>query len=154
MGKRKPPSMSKKTLEPVVAFAIARQDVSAPPEPPPAPPLVELAPEPEPELPIDLGDIDHLPSPAQIVRGEADAPEPPPGRAPRGDCRSMQRVRTGAPSYFALVYRHETALITRAGLVGLRGDWRVLQYPTSAAAARAYAQECARLADDGYCDVR
>jgi hypothetical protein len=149
MGKRRPPSISKKTLEPVVAFAIARQD-AAPPEPaiaaPPPPP-------PEPAPIRDLGDIDHLPSPSQIVRGAAEDPEPPPGRAPRGDCRSLQRVRTGAPTYFALVYRHETALITRTGLVGLRGDWRVLEYPTTTAAARANAQECARLGAEGYHDV-
>ncbi len=55
---------------------------------------------------------------------------------------------------FALVYRIATFVISRFGVVGTRGQWRVVEYPTSSAASHAYAKECSRFVSEGYSDYR
>jgi predicted DNA-binding WGR domain protein len=55
---------------------------------------------------------------------------------------------------FALVYRIQTYVISRFGEVGTRGQWRVVEYPTSAAASHAYAKECSRFVSEGFSDYR
>lgn len=142
---------------------------------PPAPPtVVEAAPEPLPEvksaphqapttfaaLPAELLAVAHsalgfaaaalaqLPAPTQIVHGDPTAPEPPPGRAPAGDSRSLR-----AGGEFVLIYRHGASVISRRGPVGARGAWRVVDYPGPAPAAHAYALECSRLIEQGFRDA-
>ena len=44
--------------------------------------------------------------------------------------------------------------ITRSGVVGTRGQWRVVEYPTSASAANSYAKECSRFVSEGFSDYR
>jgi hypothetical protein len=68
---------------------------------------------------------------------------------PPGDSRSLRRE-----SRFALVYRLGTFVISRAGAVGTRGQWRVVEYPTSASASHAYAKECSRFVSEGFSDYR
>ncbi|MBE7449507.1 MAG: hypothetical protein HS111_11605 [Kofleriaceae bacterium] len=89
-----------------------------------------------------------LPHPSEIVAGDPAAPAPPPGKVPAGDSRSMRR-----DDQFALVYRHGAALVTRRGLVGQQGVWRVVDYPGPTQAAAAYAAECSRLRGQGFVDV-
>lgn len=89
-----------------------------------------------------------LPHPDELVAGDPAAPEPPPGPAPAGDARSLRAV-----DQFALVYRHGAAVITRRGKLGERGTWRVVDYPSPALAAHAYALECSRLVGQGFRDV-
>ena len=127
----------------------------APPAPaPPAPaPPAPLAPAPAP--PADsLGPIyEPLPKPKEIVHDDPDAAAPPPGLVPRGDSRSFRRG-AGAGEEFVLIYRFQTFVISRSGVVGKRGRWKVVEYPTMGAASHAYAQECSRLATLGYTDFR
>ena len=104
--------------------------------------------------PIADEDPEALLSPDQIDRGDAESTAPPPRRAPSGDCRSLQRLRPGAPALFALVYRHGSSLVMRSGTIGRQGQWRVVDYPTPAAASRAYAREVGVFVEDGYTDVR
>ncbi len=89
-----------------------------------------------------------LPHPAELVVGDPAAPEPPPGAAPAGDARSLR-----AGDQFALVYRHGAAVVSRRGKLGQRGAWRVVDYPSPALAAHAYALECSRLVGQGFRDV-
>jgi predicted DNA-binding WGR domain protein len=64
-------------------------------------------------------------------------------------------MRRRAERYeFALIYRSQTFVISRFGTVGTRGQWRVVEYPTSAAAGHAYAKECSRFVADGFSDYR
>lgn len=93
--------------------------------------------------------VETLPSPEAISEGNPDDPAPAPGIAPRGDARSLRRA-----SNFALVYRRSSAVITRFGAVGKRGQWRIVQYPTQSAAGNGYAKECARWLDEGYTDFQ
>jgi hypothetical protein len=55
---------------------------------------------------------------------------------------------------FALVYRQGTCVISRTGAVGTRGQWRVVEYPTSASASNSYAKECSRFVSEGFSDYR
>jgi hypothetical protein len=117
-------------------------DVGAPPEMPKttAPP------------PLALGAIEnptHMPGPREIPDGHPDDPAPAPGVVPRGDSRSLRRA-----SDFALIYRVATFVISRFGRVGTRGQWRVVEYPTSASASHAYAKECSRFVSEGFSDYR
>lgn len=89
-----------------------------------------------------------LPAPSEIVAGEPTAPAPPPGKVPPGDSRSM---RLG--DQFALVYRHGASVISRRGVVGQRGVWRVVDYPGPTQASAAYAAECSRLRGQGFADL-
>ena len=104
-----------------------------------------------PELPVSgaVEDPTHMPHPRDVPNGNADDAAPPPGRVPPGDSRSL---RNGAQ--FALLYRIGTFVITRSGTVGTRGQWRVVEYPTSAAASHAYAKASSRFVSEGFSDYR
>jgi hypothetical protein len=102
--------------------------------------------------PLALGQIEnptHMPGPRDIPGGKPDDPAPAPGRVPPGDSRSLRHGNE-----FALIYRLATYVITRRGAVGTRGQWRVVEYPTSAAASHAYAKECSRFVSEGFSDYR
>jgi hypothetical protein len=118
-------------------------------------PMPEVMPMPE-AVPTPVSDDAPatLLAPDAIERGDAEASAPPPGPAPAGDARSLQRLRAGAPALFALIYRHGASLVMRSGTIGRQGQWRVVDYPTPAAASRAYAREVGVFVDDGYVDVR
>jgi hypothetical protein len=113
------------------------------------PPTIPAAP-PAPEA--QVGEFEALPPPDAIRKVDPNAPAPPPGPVPPGDSRSLRR-RRGETDEFALVYRHESHLITRIGQVGRAGEWRDIEYPTVAAASRAYALETSRLVGEGFHDV-
>ncbi len=89
-----------------------------------------------------------LPAPSDIVAGDPAEPAPPPGIVPPGDSRSMR-----TPEQFALIYRHGASLVSRRGMIGQRGVWRVVDYPGPTQAATAYAAECSRLRAQGFVDV-
>lgn len=93
-----------------------------------------------------------MPGPREIPTGRPDDPARPPGLVPSGDSRSMRR-RLDVHE-FALIYRKQTFVISRFGVVGTRGQWRVVEYPTPAAASHAYAKECSRFVSDGFSDYR
>ena len=102
--------------------------------------------------PLALGAVEaptHMPGPRDVPGGDPGDPAPPPGRVPPGDSRSMRRGND-----FALVYRVGTYVISRFGSVGTRGQWRVVEYPTSASASNAYARECSRFVAEGFSDYR
>jgi hypothetical protein len=102
--------------------------------------------------PLVLGAVEdptHMPGPRDIPSGDPDDAAPPPGRVPPGDSRSLRRS-----GEFALIYRVGTCVITRTGRVGTRGQWRVVEYPTSAAAGSSYAKECSRFVSEGFSDYR
>lgn len=121
--------------------------VGSPPEVPAAAPAAPAR--------IDAGAVEEptrMPGPRDIPSGSPDDPAPPPGRVPSGDSRSL---RKRSDSYeFALIYRQATFVITRFGVVGTRGQWRVVEYPTSASASHAYAKECSRYMSEGFSDYR
>ncbi len=94
----------------------------------------------------------HMPGPRDIPPGEPDDVASPPGLVPPGDSRSLRRRDTEYE--FALVYRVANAVISRSGIVGTRGVWRVVEYPTVASAANAYAREASRFVTDGFSDYR
>ena len=104
---------------------------------------------------IDAGAVEaptRMPGPREIPAGSPEDPAAPPGRVPPGDSRSL---RKRSESYeFALIYRLTTFVITRFGVVGTRGQWRVVEYPTSASASHAYAKECSRFVSEGFSDYR
>jgi hypothetical protein len=109
-----------------------------------------------PKQPVAEGpaiDLENLPPPDAIHRLDPATPAPPPGHVPPGDSRSLRR-RRGQTDEFALIYRHESHLIMRTGEVGRVGEWRDIEYPTIAAASRAYALETSRLVDEGFHDYR
>jgi hypothetical protein len=62
--------------------------------------------------------------------------------------------RRGDAYEFALIYRLTNAVISRFGVVGTRGQWRVVEYPTTASASHAYAKECSRFVSEGFSDYR
>jgi hypothetical protein len=102
--------------------------------------------------PLVLGAVEdptHKPGPRDLPSGDPDDAAPPPGRVPPGDSRSLRRANE-----FALIYRVATCVITRTGRVGTRGQWRVVEYPTSATASSSYAKECSRFVSDGFSDYR
>jgi hypothetical protein len=134
MSRRKTPTASRKSVRPQVAYAELRDPAPPAPEPPPLPWPVAIA---------------ELIDPDDVAPGDPDAPCPPPGPAPAGNARSMR----SPAGEFALVYLQGTRLVVRAGVVGRRGRWRAVDYPTRAAASHAYANECSRLATEGYVDV-
>src|SRR5262249_50961192 len=73
-------------------------------------------------------DPTRMPGPREIPGGRPEDPAAPPGAVPSGDSRSLRR-RTDVHE-FALVYRIQTFVISRFGVVGTRGQWRVVEYPT------------------------
>jgi len=102
--------------------------------------------------PLVLGDVEnpaHMPGPKDIPGGNPEDPAPAPGHVPPGDSRSLR-----CEDEFALIYRVGTCVITRTGRIGTRGAWRVVEYPTSSAAANSYAKECSRFVTDGFSDYR
>jgi hypothetical protein len=102
--------------------------------------------------PLVLGDVEnpaHMPGPREVPSGNPDDPAPPPGRVPPGDSRSLRRE-----DEFALIYRVGTCVICRSGRIGTRGQWRVVEYPTSAFASNSYAKECSRFVSEGFSDYR
>ena len=122
--------------------AMPLTDVGRPPEMPTtsAPP------------PLALGDVEdptHMPGPRDIPGGEPNDRAPAPGRVPPGDSRSLRR-----PGGFALIYRVGTYVISRFGDLGTRGQWRVVEYPTSSSASHSYAKECSRFVSEGFSDYR
>jgi hypothetical protein len=102
--------------------------------------------------PLALGDVEdptHMPGPRDIPGGEPDDRAPAPGRVPPGDSRSLRRS-----DEFALIYRIGTYVISRYGAMGTRGQWRVVEYPTSSSASHSYAKECSRFVSEGFSDYR
>jgi len=102
--------------------------------------------------PLALGDVEnptHMPGPKDLPGGNPDDPAPPPGLVPPGDSRSLRRGNE-----FALVYRIGTCVVLRTGVVGTRGQWRVVEYPTYAFASSSYAKECSRFVAEGFSDYR
>jgi hypothetical protein len=102
--------------------------------------------------PLTFGTVEdptHMPGPREIPGGNPEDPAPAPGRVPPGDSRSLRR-----DNEFALVYRMGTYVISRFGTVGTRGQWRVVEYPTSSSASHSYAKECSRFVSEGFSDYR
>lgn len=130
--------------------------VSALAAPPPAPPepegfrpdLAALTGVASRALGFAAAVLAELPAPTDLVHRDPSAAEPPPGPAPRGDARSLR-----SDGQFALIYRAGSALVSRRGKLGEHGAWRVVEYPTAAQAAHAYAAECSRLQAQGFRDV-
>jgi len=105
-----------------------------------------------PEMPAPTGTVEdptHMPPAKSIPDGNPTDPALPPGRVPPGDSRSFRRGNE-----FALVYRQGASVISRFGVVGQRGQWRVVEYPTSASASNSYAKECSRYVAEGFSDYR
>jgi hypothetical protein len=120
--------------------------------PPAMPPEAPAAPRPLAAAIEAIEDPTHMPGPREIPEGKPEDPASPPGFVPRGDSRSMRRR---VDRYeFALIYRIQTFVISRVGAVGTRGQWRVVEYPTSASASHAYAKECSRFVSEGFSDYR
>jgi hypothetical protein len=117
-----------------------------------APPAMPAAPVRAPVEVKSVEDPTRMPGPREIPGGEPDDPAPPPGHVPPGDSRSMRRRNDRYE--FALVYRIQTFVISRVGVVGTRGQWRVVEYPTPAMASHAYAKECSRFVSEGFSDYR
>jgi hypothetical protein len=118
-----------------------------------APP--EIPSESSPGIVIKGGAVEdptHMPGPRDIPPGDPDDVASPPGYVPKGDSRSLRR--RGDKYEFALVYRRGNAVISRVGIVGTRGVWRVVEYPTTASASNAYAREASRFVTDGFSDYR
>jgi hypothetical protein len=170
----KPAEPAAAAAEPAAADKPAEPAAAAAPPPPSAPKRAEADTEampvvapvgrpPEmPETPVPAGvspradaveDPTHLPGPMEIPAGSPGDPAAAPGRVPSGDSRSLRR-RDATTYEFALIYRRGTFVIARFGLVGTRGQWRVVEYPTPAAASHAYAKECSRFVSDGFSDYR
>jgi hypothetical protein len=118
-------------------------------EPPAMPTSVAPAASPSPAT---VENPTFMPGPRDVPGGRPDDPAPPPGFVPRGDSRSLRRW--GDKPEFALVYRVQTFVICRFGAVGTRGQWRVVEYPTSASASHAYAKECSHFVTEGFSDYR
>ncbi len=102
-----------------------------------------------PAVPGDVENPTHMPEPTDVPSGSPDDPAQAPGHVPSGDSRSLRRA-----GEFALVYRRGTAVITRFGAVGKRGQWRVVEYPTSSSASNAYAKQCSQFVGEGFSDYR
>lgn len=126
-----------------------------PPSPEPAPPAAVAVAAPVAAFTDEVvGPIyEPLPKPRDITYEDPSSPAPPPGPVPRGDSRSMRR-HGDAGEEFILIYRAMNAVISRSGLVGKRGTWKVVEYPTMGHASHAYAQECSRLVGQGFTDFR
>jgi predicted DNA-binding WGR domain protein len=103
-----------------------------------------------PEVPGDVENPTHMPGPEDVpTSGSPDDAAKPPGHVPSGDSRSLRRS-----AEFALIYRQGTAVITRFGTVGQRGQWRVVEYPTPSSASNAYAKQCSQFVGEGFSDYR
>lgn len=117
---------------------------ATPPPMKPVEPARSLATGAPPEMPETF-----MPGPRDIPGGNPNDPATAPGRVPSGDSRSLRK-----DNEFALIYRVQTAVISRFGVVGTRGQWRVVDYPTSSSASSAYAKEVSRFVAEGFSDYR
>jgi hypothetical protein len=137
--------------EPVVArIETAPMPAQAPVGAPPAMPAASIG---TPAAAVDAAeDPTRMPGPRDLPAGHPDDPDTPPGRVPPGDSRSLRR--RADRHEFALVYRQGSFVISRVGVVGTRGQWRVVEYPTPSMASHAYAKECSRFVSDGFSDYR
>jgi predicted DNA-binding WGR domain protein len=117
--------------------------IGKPPDMPAAPPIAATP------LATAVEQPTQMPGPRAIPSGEPGDAAAAPGSVPRGDSRSLRRSNE-----FALIYRQANAVISRFGTVGTRGQWRVVEYPTTASASHAYAKECSRFVSEGYSDYR
>lgn len=138
------------TADAVAAPSTRPLDLPMPPAPAPAamPDLGALMATLQTSLGYASAALAALPHPDDVVGGDPAAPEAPPGPAPAGDARSLRTA-----DEFALVYRHGAAVVARRGKLGERGTWRVVDYPSAALAAHAYALECSRLVGQGFRDL-
>jgi hypothetical protein len=137
-----PPELRASRTPTVTVAMPSLQELGSPPEMP-----VSSAPP-----PLALGSVEdptHMPGPKDVPSGSPDDPAPPPGHVPPGDSRSLRRGNE-----FALIYRIGTCVISRTGVVGTRGQWRVVEYPTSASASSSYAKESSRFVSEGFSDYR
>lgn len=102
-----------------------------------------------PALPGSVEVPTQMPGPRDVPGGNVTDAAPPPGLVPPGDSRSLRKGNE-----FALVYRQGSAVISRFGVVGQRGQWRVVEYPTPVSASNSYAKEVSRFVGDGFSDYR
>jgi predicted DNA-binding WGR domain protein len=109
----------------------------------------ELAVGAPPPLPGSVEAPTNMPGPRDVPGGNVTDAAAPPGLVPPGDSRSLRKGNE-----FALIYRQGTAVITRFGTIGQRGQWRVVEYPTPASASNSYAKEVSRYVGDGFTDYR
>ena len=58
-----------------------------------------------------------------------------------------------AGAQFRISVGDET-FVSRSGVAGTRGQWRVVEYPTPQMASNAYAKECSRFVSEGFSDYR
>jgi len=135
------PDATPQPMRPVEAPVRARSETVAMP--------VEQALGTPPALPGSVEAPTNMPGPRDVPGGNVTDAAPPPGLVPPGDSRSLRKGNE-----FALIYRQGTAVITRFGTVGQRGQWRVVEYPTPASASSSYAKEVSRYASDGFTDYR
>jgi hypothetical protein len=122
------------------------------PEPEPEPPPAARPVEHEHELDHENHGYASLLPPEEITPGDPEADAPAPGPAPPGDSRSFRRRSRGVEEFF-LIYRSGNHLISRSGVIGKNGTWRVVEYPNIGSAAHAYAQECSELTGRGFRDL-
>ena len=109
----------------------------------------ELAVGAPPALPGSVETPTNMPGPRDVPGGNVTDAAAPPGLVPPGDSRSLRKGNE-----FALIYRQGSAVITRFGTIGQRGQWRVVEYPTPASASNSYAKEVSRYVGDGFTDYR
>lgn len=149
-----PPPVAATPMPPPVAATSMPPPVTATPmPPPPAAPLAAVAlPDllaiTQSALGFAAAALAVLPEPDALVHRDPAAAEPPPGKAPRADARSLR-----SDSQFALIYRAGATVVSRRGKLGEHGVWRTVGYPGAAQAAHAYALECSRLIEQGFRDV-
>jgi hypothetical protein len=135
------PDATPQPMRPVEAPARARSETVAMP--------AELAIGAPPALPGSVEAPTFMPGPRDVPGGNVTDAAAPPGLVPPGDSRSLRKGNE-----FALIYRQGTAVISRFGTVGQRGQWRVVEYPTPASASSSYAKEVSRYVGDGFTDYR
>ena len=135
------PDATPQPMRPVEAPVRARSETIAMP--------AELGVGTPPSLPGSVELPTNMPGPRDVPGGNVTDPVAPPGLVPPGDSRSLRKGNE-----FALIYRQGSAVITRFGTVGERGQWRVVEYPTPASASNSYAKEVSRYVGDGFTDYR
>lgn len=139
------PDATPQPMRPVEPARARTETVAMPPElAPGAPPAMPTG-----NDPFSVEDPTLMPPARGIPAGNPEDLASPPGRVPSGDSRSLRK-----DTEFALIYRVGTAVITRSGVVGTRGRWRVVDYPTSSSASNAYAKEVSRFVAEGFSDYR
>ena len=139
------PDATPQPMRPVEPARERTETVAMPPElAPGAPPAMPTG-----NNPFSVEDPTLMPPARGIPAGNPEDLASPPGRVPSGDSRSLRK-----DNEFALIYRVGTAVITRSGVVGTRGQWRVVDYPTSSSASNAYAKEVSRFVAEGFSDYR